>query len=110
MLESVRTPRSEPPELSSQLLREARPVCSTSQLRHESRQLFNRPDLFPGREPGMESHVLGGDPGPGPREPEAPLQLPAASFPEAGRERRLERLSALTRQARGPAQLAARAH
>lgn len=44
----------------------------------------------------MESHVLGGDPGLGPREKEAPLQLPAASFPDARRERRLERLSALT--------------
>lgn len=71
-------------------------VRSISQLRHESRQLILRPDPFPGRQSGMESHVLEGDHGSGPRETEAPYSSPTSSFPEAQCEQRSEQLSALT--------------
>lgn len=61
-----------------------------SQLRRESRQLILRPDLFPGRESGLESHVLEGDHGPRPRETEAPAasSLPASSLLSAVSPRR----------------------
>lgn len=44
----------------------------------------------------MESHVLEGDNGPGPRETEAPYSFLTTSFPEAKCEQRPEQLSALT--------------
>lgn len=44
----------------------------------------------------MESHVLEGDNGPGPRETEAPYSSLTTSFPEAQCEQRPEQLSALT--------------
>lgn len=93
--------RSEPLKLSFQLLQlhiPEKPALgrSISRLRHESRQLILRPDPFPRRESGMESHVLEGDHGPRPRETEPPYSSRQAPSQKPSVSTGQEQLSTLT--------------